>query len=107
MNGKHLLIIITLLSVPLCKDIHIITTNDVHGVIAPQKAYFMNPNFPPDILGWAAFYKYVEKLRNETSVMLVAGDWYGMDHYLRFGYGAKSSDLREALDRISPVLKSL
>ena len=49
----------------------------------------------------------VEKLRDETSVMLVAGDWYGMDHYLRFGYGAKSSDLKEALDRISPVLESL
>ena len=40
----------------------------------------------------------IEKLRDETSVMLVAGDWYGMDHYLRFGYGAKSSDLKEALD---------
>ena len=49
----------------------------------------------------------IEKLRDETSVMLVAGDWYGMDHYLRFGYGAKSSDLKEALDRISPVLESL
>ena len=49
----------------------------------------------------------VEKLRDETSVMLVAGDWYGMDHYLRFGYGAKSFDLKEALDRISPVLESL
>ena len=49
----------------------------------------------------------IEKLRDETSVMLVAGDWYGMDHYLRFGYGAKSFDLKEALDRISPVLESL
>ena len=49
----------------------------------------------------------VEKVREEASVMLVAGDWYGMDHYLRFGYGAKSSDDKEALDRISPVLKLL
>ena len=49
----------------------------------------------------------VEKLRNEASVMLVAGDWYGMDKYLRFGYGAKESDLEAALDRITPILKAL
>ena len=78
MRGKHLLIIITLFSVTLSKDIHIITTNDVHGVIAPQKAYFMNPNFPPDILGWAAFYKYVKNLRieaenNDEAVLLLDG----------------------------------
>ena len=72
--------------------------------------------FVPPQAGAMAFVGYdwpinsselIEKLRNETSVMLVAGDWYGMDHYLRFGYGAKSADLKEALDRISPVLESL
>ncbi len=51
--------------------------------------------------------KLVEKVRNEASVMLVAGDWYGMDHYLRFGYGAKRSDLEAALERITPILKLL
>ena len=39
--------------------------------------------------------------------MLVAGDWYGMDHYLRFGYGAKSTELEAALDRVTPILKIL
>lgn len=47
------------------KKIHIITTNDLHGVIAPQKAHFMNPNFPPDILGWAAYHEYIQNLREE------------------------------------------
>ena len=42
--------------------IHLITTNDLHGNIAPQKAWFMNPSFPPDIIGGAALVKYV----NET-----------------------------------------
>lgn len=51
--------------------------------------------------------KLVEKIRTEVSVMLVAGDWYGMDRYLRFGYGAKRSDLEAALDRITPIFKSL
>ncbi len=49
----------------------------------------------------------VEKVREEASVMLVAGDWYGMDHYLRFGYGAKQSDLEAALERITPIFQSL
>ncbi|MAJ45561.1 MAG: hypothetical protein CMF96_12585 [Candidatus Marinimicrobia bacterium] len=53
------------LSILFGKKIHIITTNDLHGVISPQKAYFMNPNFPPDILGWAAYSQYVNDLRDE------------------------------------------
>jgi len=51
--------------------------------------------------------KLVEKVRDEVSVMLVAGDWYGMDRYLRFGYGAKQDDLIIALDRIDRVFKAL
>jgi len=51
--------------------------------------------------------KLVEKVREEASVMLVAGDWYGMDHYLRFGYGAKQSDLEAALDRITSIFHLL
>ena len=49
----------------------------------------------------------ITKIRNEASVMLVAGDWYGMDQYIRFGYGAKRSHLEKALDRITPIFKSL
>ena len=64
---KRITISITLIlfSFSFGKKIHVITTNDLHGVIAPQKAYFMNPNFPPNILGWAAYYKYVEELRDK------------------------------------------
>ena len=51
--------------------------------------------------------KLVEKVRDEVSVLLVAGDWYGMDQYLRFGYGAKQDDLIIALDRIDRVFKAL
>ena len=39
--------------------------------------------------------------------MLVAGDWYGMDRYLRFGYGAKQDDLIIALDRVDRGFKAL
>ena len=45
--------------------IHLITTNDLHGQIVGQKATFMNPEFPPDILDASAMYKYVNNLRLE------------------------------------------
>ena len=35
--------------------IDLITTNDIHGVIQDQKAYFMNPQYPPNIIGGAGF----------------------------------------------------
>ena len=43
---KIIIVFIFSLSVAL-KDIsiNVITTNDLHGSIAPQKAWFMNPNF--------------------------------------------------------------
>ena len=46
--------------------INLITTNDIHGVIGKQKANFMNPQYPPTILGGAAFAKYVDELKIET-----------------------------------------
>jgi len=48
-----------------------------------------------------------EKVRKEASVLLVAGDWYGMDRYLRFGYGANRSHLMPALDRVTSIFQSL
>ena len=47
--------------------INLVTTNDIHGMIAPQKANFMNPQYPPTILGGAAFSKYVDELRDEIN----------------------------------------
>ena len=46
-------------------SINIITTNDIHGVIGEQTAHFMNPNFPPKIIGGSAYYKYVRELESE------------------------------------------
>ena len=46
--------------------IHLITTNDLHGQIIGQKATFMNPEYPPDILDASAMYHYVTELRKEV-----------------------------------------
>ena len=45
--------------------IDVITTNDLHGFLGEQDAYFMNPNFPPKILGASALYKYIKDIEAE------------------------------------------
>jgi len=49
----------------------------------------------------------VEKLLHEKSVLIVPGDHFGMDHYLRVGYGPPADYLTAALDRIHETLISL
>ena len=66
---KHLLITLFLID-PVHTEpikINLVTTNDIHGMIAPQTANFMNPQYPPTILGGAAFSKYVDELRVEVN----------------------------------------
>ena len=64
---KHLLVTLFLIGSVHTEPIKInlVTTNDIHGMIAPQKANFMNPQYPPTTLGGAAFSKYVDELRKE------------------------------------------
>jgi len=47
--------------------VHLLFTNDLHGGIAPSKAWFMNPEFPPDLGGGASMYTYVQEIRNEAA----------------------------------------
>ena len=47
--------------------INVITTNDIHGMIGEQQAAFMNPHFPPTIIGGSAYYKYVRDLENKLT----------------------------------------
>jgi aspartate/methionine/tyrosine aminotransferase len=43
---------------------------------------------------------FAEKLRVEKDVLVVPGDHFGMDEYVRIGYGNPVDELLEALDRI-------
>ncbi len=63
--------------------------------------------------GAIAFMKYnlpinstelVEKILHEKSVLIVPGDHFGMDRYLRIGYGPEPDYLRAGLDLIHEVL---
>ena len=44
--------------------IHLITTNDIDGKISEQKASFMNPSYPPTIVGGAGYSNYLSELKN-------------------------------------------
>ena len=47
------------------------------------------------------------QLRFEESVLVVAGDHYGMDGYLRIGYGAHLDQLQDGLNRVRRYLAAL
>ena len=47
-----------------------------------------------------------ERLRVEKSVLVVPGDHFGMDHYLRIGFGNPAAELDAALDRVADLLRA-
>jgi len=49
--------------------------------------------------------RLAEKLREQKSVLVVPGDHFGIDGYLRIGYGAESNYLRAGLDLISQSIR--
>ena len=49
----------------------------------------------------------IRRLLHEKSVLVVPGDHFGMDRYLRIGYGPPADYLQQALDHIDDLLKDL
>lgn len=47
------------------------------------------------------------RLKDEVSVLIVPGDHFNMDGYLRIGYGPPRPELLEALERIETVVRSV
>jgi len=49
----------------------------------------------------------VTRLRQEQSVLVVPGDHFGMDGYLRLGFGEEPAHLRAALERVGTMLAGI
>lgn len=49
----------------------------------------------------------VTRLRDEKGVLIVPGDHFGMDGYLRLGFGERPEYLRQGLERLHALLMSL
>lgn len=50
-------------------------------------------------------YELAERARVEEDTLVVPGDHFGMDHYLRIGYGPEPDYLKEGLARVKRVLE--
>ena len=48
-----------------------------------------------------------ERLKSEKSVLVVPGDHFGMDYYLRLGFGNPATELELGLDRIANLIDCL
>ena len=48
-----------------------------------------------------------ERLRAEKDVLVVPGDHFGMDRYLRIGFGNPAAELEEALGRVAELVEEL
>jgi len=48
-----------------------------------------------------------ERLRRDHSVLIVPGDQFGMDHFIRFGFGPPVPDLEAALERVASAMRAL
>ncbi len=71
--------------------------------------------FVPPRAGGMAFLRYgnsmnstalVHRLREERGIMVVPGDAYGLDGYIRVGIGTPHAHLAEGLERLSDYFKS-
>ena len=73
-------------------------------------------SFVPPKAGAIAFVKYflrinstrlAERLLREKNTLVVPGDQFRMDHYLRIGYGCEREGLLSGLERVGEVLSTL
>lgn len=73
-------------------------------------------SFIPPKAGAIAYMKYflkinstrlAERLLREKSTLIVPGDQFGMDHYLRIGYGCQPESLLSGLERVGDMFSPL
>ena len=51
--------------------------------------------------------EFIERLRKEKSVLIVPGDHFGMDHFVRISFGLPHDYLTAALDRVHELIEEL
>ena len=76
---------------------------DTLSMIPPQAAAIAFVKYHLDINST----EFTERLREEKSVLIVPGDHFGMDKFVRISYGLPSDYLTGALDRIHELIAEL
>ncbi len=77
--------------------------SDIFHFIPPRAGAICYTHYDLDI----GSSELAQRLKDECSVLIVPGDHFNMDGYLRIGYGIPREDLLEALSRIETVIRSL
>ena len=94
---------------------HILNTNFpiIAGWLAGQGDLF---SYAPPDAGAIVYVRYhhsinstelVNRLREQKSVLIVPGDHFGMDGYLRIGFGDEAGYMRQGLNRLQELLVEL
>jgi aspartate/methionine/tyrosine aminotransferase len=76
---------------------------DKLGMIPPQAAAIAFVKYNLDINSS----EFTDRLRREKSVLIVPGDHFGMDRFVRISFGLPSDYLMRALDRIHELITEL
>jgi aspartate/methionine/tyrosine aminotransferase len=73
---------------------------DTFNLVPPQAAAIAFVRYHLDINSTVL----TERLRTEKSVLIVPGDHFGMDHFVRISFGLPHDYLMPALDRIHELI---
>jgi aspartate/methionine/tyrosine aminotransferase len=73
------------------------------SLVPPRAAAIAFPRYHLDVNST----ELVERLIHEKSVLIVPGDHFGLDHYLRISFGLPPDYLRAGLDRIHELIVEL
>ncbi len=76
---------------------------DIFTYCPPEAASMCFPGYNLNI----SSVDLTERLRTEKSVLVAPGAYFGMDRFLRLGFGYEESKLREGLKRIDELIKFL
>lgn len=75
----------------------------IFDYIPPKAGAIVFPHYSMDINSTVL----IDKLRREKSVLLVPGDHFEMERYIRFGFGEKEDYLIEALERVEEAINKI
>jgi aspartate/methionine/tyrosine aminotransferase len=73
------------------------------SLVPPRAAAIAFPRYHLDVNST----ELVERLIHEKSVLIVPGDHFGLDHYLRISFGLPPDYLRAGLDRVHELIVEL
>lgn len=76
---------------------------DILSGVPPQAAAIAFVKYNLDINST----QLVDRLRDEKKVLIVPGDHFGLDHFVRISYGQPHDYLKPALERIGDLLKEI